>query len=74
MMIFIQEFLPIHFSGNSTDKNLNLNLSLNSFLCGGDLSLNFSLTGSLNPGSYTHVFTVPRLSVVIIQLHFVEYK
>ena len=37
MMILIQQFLPIHFYSNSTDKNLTLNFSLNRFLCGGGL-------------------------------------
>ena len=41
MMIFIQQFLPKRFYGNSTDKNLTLNFSLNSFLCGGGLNLKF---------------------------------
>ena len=40
-MIFIQQFLPMHFYGNSTDKNLTLNFSLNRFLCGGGLNLKF---------------------------------
>ena len=40
-MIFIQQFLPIHFYGNSTDKNLTLNFSLNRFLCGRGLNLKF---------------------------------
>ena len=41
MMIFIQKFLPIHFNGNSTDKNLTLNFNLNRFLCGGGLNFKF---------------------------------
>ena len=45
-MILIQQFLPIHFYSNSTDKNLTKNFSLNRFLCGGGLNEYFSLTGS----------------------------
>ena len=34
-MILIQQFLPIHFYSNPTDKNLTQNFSLSRFLCGG---------------------------------------
>mgnify|MGYP007058637528 CR=1 FL=1 len=40
-MIFIQQFVPMHFYGDSTDKNLTLNFSLNRFLCEGGLNLKF---------------------------------
>ena len=32
MMILIQQFLPVHFYSNSTDKNLTWNFSLNGLL------------------------------------------
>ena len=41
VMILIQQFRPIHFYSNSTDKNLAENFSLNSFLCGGGLKWKF---------------------------------
>ena len=37
LMILIQQFLPVHFYGNPTDKNLAQNLSLDRFLCAGGL-------------------------------------
>ena len=40
-MILIQQFLPIHFYSNPTDKNLIKNFSLNRFLFGGGLKWKF---------------------------------
>ena len=40
-MIFIQQFLALHFYSNPTDKNLTYNFSLNRFLCGGGLKWKF---------------------------------